>query len=101
MCHFTVVSEDSKSDGYVTVFDGTPIKEDNAEDSMSDEYDTVYNGTLKEDKSVSWDKRGELMKLSVLEVRTTGYGCIESMGVQYSCTHTSVPFKLEPACIFN
>ena len=40
ICHFTVASEDLKSD----------------------DYDTVYDGTLKEEKSVLIDKQGELMK---------------------------------------
>ena len=41
-----------------------------SEDSNSDDYDTVYDGTLKEDKSVRRDKQGELMKKKkVLEVR--------------------------------
>ena len=40
VCNFTVASEDSKSD----------------------DYNPVYNGTLKEDKSVLVDRQGELMK---------------------------------------
>ena len=47
VCNFTVASEDSKSD----------------------DYDTVYDGTLKEDKSLRSDNQGEFMKYSVLEIR--------------------------------
>ena len=43
VCHFTVAPEDSKSDDYDTMYDGT-LKKGTSESLIFDDYDTVDDG---------------------------------------------------------